>query len=691
LPNSIESRIAVELLRRLVGNATIPLLGVSLGTLLIAATHWAAIDHALILGWVGLVATTVAIRTLLTLRMRRRLESGMVKPHTPRLFALSFALSGIAWGLGGFLVKDAAPLAMVITVTGFQAMVMGGVSTISVYMPAFWAFSIPGMLPLVIGLALMGGQTGWVLAIYNFIFFLLMAGSARRSHSSLRQALQLGFEKEDLIVEISSAHHKAAAADRAKSQFLATMSHEIRTPMNGIIGLVRLLLDGRLDAEQRDHADTIRYSAEALLAILDDILDFSKLEAGKLSIEAVPFELPLLMSKVTELMRPRAEDKGLTLTLALDPSVPAAVRADPTRLRQILLNLIGNAVKFTETGGIQVRMTAPNSRLVIEIADSGIGIPPEVQARLFSEFTQGDGSIARRFGGTGLGLAICRRLTELMGGSISVDSAPGRGSTFRVELPLVPASLAEVERGQATQAIPDLPPLRILLAEDNLVNQKVAATLLTRAGHKVTVATDGHEAVELAASQLFDAVLMDMQMPVMDGLEATRRIRALPEPHCRVPVVALTANALKGDDQRCLEAGMDGYLTKPVNAPDLFSTLSRLVGATATPTSTPAADDSILSQVLAVCGDDARTLAELFIREAWKAHDILQDATDPETLYTAAHDLKSMAGTLGLAGLRDHAAAIEAACRESRMDDAAALARKLRPTLEQAVAALHWN
>ncbi len=365
---------------------------------------------------------------------------------------------------------------------------------------------------------------------------------------------------------------RAQSESRAKSEFLAMMSHEIRTPINGILGLTHLLLDRPLEAEARDETETIRSSTETLLTILNDILDFSKLEAGRLEVAATDTDLPRLVRGVVELMHARAAEKGVSLAVAVEPETPRWVRVDPMRLRQVLLNLVSNAIKFTERGAVVVAVGAGGDRLLFRVDDTGIGIAPETLPKLFSEFVQGDATTARRFGGTGLGLAICKRLVGLMGGAMTVESEPGHGSSFRFDLPLVTGAAPEAV---ATGQSPVSGALRILVAEDNPVNQKVASGLLRRRGHEVAVAGDGIQAVERLRAERFDLVLMDMQMPGVDGIEATRRIRALPPPVGRTPILAMTANAFREDIERCLAAGMDGHVAKPIDPKLLDAALVR--------------------------------------------------------------------------------------------------------------------
>lgn len=502
---------------------------------------------------------------------------------------------------------------------------------------------------------------------------------------------------------LMDAKREAEAASQAKSAFLAAMSHEIRSPMNAVLGTLELLRSSALDCEQQIWAKAAYDSAHALLKIIDNILDFSKIEAGKLVLQEVGFRLESLLNDIIQLFRPHAEAKGLSLGLSMAPDTPQRLRGDPFRLRQIFVNLIGNAMKFTDRGRIEVAVSALNRsetsvHLEFHVRDTGIGIPREAVDSLFQEFAQFEAPSPRHYGGTGLGLAICRRLADLMEGEIGVDSTPGRGSDFwfRVWLDIDPAAeIAPPPEEHPWIAEAHAKTLgRILLAEDGEVNRLVITTMLGKAGYEVAAVHDGRAAVEAASRNDYDLILMDVQMPVMDGHQAARAIRALPGRRAQVPIVALTANALLDNRDACLAAGMDDFITKPVDRGKLLASIAQWLQSRSGPEAgldtaglAPILDQELLKTLIENTDVEVmRQTVQIFFEECDLRLPRMAEANeirDLAGLKAESHTLQSGAQLIGAVRLADTARDLEEACRRNDTVLASALLGKMRLLVDE--------
>jgi len=536
---------------------------------------------SLLATWLGTIIGVTLVRISLGAAFSRAKPPEERLPTWRTAFVLSVMASGVIWGAAGWFFFEPAPflprLLLVFILAGLNS---GAARSLASVPLCYRIYVVTTLAPLFIRFLELPDKGAWTLAVITVTYALFLLNTANLHYTDLRRLWRLVFENERLLVTAGEAKNRAEAANQSKSEFLANMSHEIRTPMNGIVGMLQVLQHTPLTEEQRAQVDVASGSADTLLRLLNDILDLSKIESGKLEYESVSFPIAASVNDVVELLRQRATEKGLEMELTVGPGLPKYIVGDPLRLKQVLFNLAGNAVKFTASGRIDIRVEsvacgATEATVRFIVRDTGIGMSKATREKLFQAFSQGDSSMTRRYGGSGLGLAISQRLVSRMGGEIEAKSEIGEGSVFSfvVTFPVGVEPLASTSVPSEALSLSG----RLLVVEDDRVNQRVIELLLKNLGLSAEIVADGASAVDAAAGGSWDAVLMDCQMSGMDGFEATRRIRENLRGR-RLPIIALTANAMEGDREKCIAAGMDDFIAKPVRRADLRACLEKWIG-----------------------------------------------------------------------------------------------------------------
>jgi len=610
-----DDKIWREQIKRVEQNAVLSNVISLFVAILLALVLWRDVSHDLVVSWMAYMVLITLIRFAMDYRQRKRqshneLASDALNKKFANCYLVAILLTALGWGMVGYFLFPIEPAQQLMLGFVLSGIASGGVLVLAPMLKLYLFYLSLVIFPITIRFFLMGDEY-IVLAVTTIFYVVLMGSIGSRINRSFLKSLEVRFHNESLIKFMSQARNEsddlneelseeieqrkrvekelhrakeiAEAASKTKSEFLANMSHEIRTPMNGVLGTLQLLQDSGLTESQQQYVSIAYNSGESLLSLLNDILDFSKIEAGKLELELIPFDLHNLGHELTVLLKQKAAEREVELKTDLDADIPKILKGDPVRIRQILVNLMTNAIKFTEKGDVTIRAKVLEKsekvvRIRLEVNDTGIGIEERSQRKLFNSFTQADGSTTRKYGGTGLGLAIVRQLVTMMRGRLGVESEVGKGSCFWAEIAFeVPDIVAESTQQPVTQ-IPQVLVGHVLLVEDNPVNQIIATKMLEKNGLSFEVANNGEEAVNrLKAEHDFDLVLMDCQMPIMDGYAATQALREFEVESSKghLPVIAMTANAMEGDREKCLDAGMDDYVSKPVNQQALKETLAK--------------------------------------------------------------------------------------------------------------------